>query len=88
MRTLGNSRSVSPMRIRWADRKNQNDENGHRPHIHRRGYDDGRADGHRAEQSGVASLYLAEAWRSGWMPLTALAATTTHVRLGPYVLNA
>ena len=46
------------------------------------------ATGQRAEQSGVASLYLAEAWRSGWMPLTALAAATTRVRLGPYVLNA
>ena len=44
--------------------------------------------GQRAEQSGVTSLYLAEAWRSGWVPLTALAATTTRVRLGPYVLNA
>ena len=44
--------------------------------------------GRRAEQSGVASLYLAEAWRSGWVPLTALAAATSRVRLGPYVLNA
>jgi len=44
--------------------------------------------GRAAEQAGFDSLYMAEAWRSGWVPLAALAAATERVRLGPYVLNA
>ena len=44
--------------------------------------------GRRAEAHRVDALYLAEAWRSGFVPLTALAAATERVRLGPYVLNA
>jgi len=31
---------------------------------------------------------MAEAWRSGWVPLTAMAAVTERVKLAPYVLNA
>ncbi|MBM4255392.1 MAG: LLM class flavin-dependent oxidoreductase [Deltaproteobacteria bacterium] len=41
-----------------------------------------------AEGAGFDSLYVTEAWRSGFVPLTALAMATQHVRLGPYVLNA
>ena len=42
----------------------------------------------QAEASGFSSLCMAEAWRSGWVPLTAMAAATSTIRLGPYVLNA
>ncbi|MGR8919263.1 MAG: LLM class flavin-dependent oxidoreductase [Gammaproteobacteria bacterium] len=41
-----------------------------------------------AEQAGFASLAMAEAWRSGFAPLTAMAAATSRIRIGPYVLNA
>lgn len=41
-----------------------------------------------AEANGFASAYVAEAWRSAWVPLTAMAANTSTIRLGPYVLNA
>lgn len=41
-----------------------------------------------AEAAGMSLLCVAEAWRSGWVPLTAMAAATERVRLGPYVLNA
>ena len=41
-----------------------------------------------AENSGFAMLCMAEAWRSGWVPLTAMAAATKTINLGPYVLNA
>lgn len=41
-----------------------------------------------AEEAGLAGVYLAEAWRSGLVPTAALAAATTHIRVGPYVLNA
>lgn len=41
-----------------------------------------------AEQAGFHGLYLAEAWRSGFVALTAVAAATTRLRVGPYVLNA
>lgn len=41
-----------------------------------------------AEAAGFDSLYVTEAWRSGFVPLTALAAATQRVRLGTYVLNA
>ncbi|MBM4382561.1 MAG: LLM class flavin-dependent oxidoreductase [Deltaproteobacteria bacterium] len=44
--------------------------------------------GRRAEEAGVDSLYLTEAWRSAWISLAALACATKRVRLGPYVLNA
>ncbi len=41
-----------------------------------------------AEAAGFDSLYVTEAWRSGFVPLTAIAAATERVRLGTYVLNA
>lgn len=41
-----------------------------------------------AEAQGFASLYTAEVWRTGWVPLTAMASVTSRVRLGTYVLNA
>jgi len=42
----------------------------------------------QAEESGFDSLYMAEAYRSAWVPLTAMAAATSKVRLGPYIVNA
>lgn len=42
----------------------------------------------QAEAAGFASVRMVEAVRSAWVPLTAMAAATTRVRLGPYVLNA
>lgn len=42
----------------------------------------------QAEAQGFASVNMAEAWRSGWVPLTAMAAATNSIRLAPYVLNA
>ncbi len=42
----------------------------------------------RAEAAGFGKLAMAEAWRSGWVPLTAMAAVTNRIRLAPYVLNA
>src|SRR5262245_38746990 len=44
--------------------------------------------GKEAEGAGFDTLYVTEAWRSGFVPLTALAMATQRVRLGPYVLNA
>src|SRR5262245_40660046 len=44
--------------------------------------------GKEAEGAGFDSLYVTEAWRSGFVPLTALAIATRRVRLGTYVLNA
>lgn len=41
-----------------------------------------------AEASGFSQVAVAEAWRSAWVPLTAMAAATRRIRLGPYVLNA
>ena len=41
-----------------------------------------------AESSGFSTLAMAEAWRSGWVTLTAMAAATSSIRLAPYVLNA
>lgn len=41
-----------------------------------------------AEAAGFDSLYVTEAWRSGFVPLTAIAMATQRVRLGTYVLNA
>ncbi|MFD7407816.1 LLM class flavin-dependent oxidoreductase [Streptomyces sp. NPDC059866] len=42
----------------------------------------------RAEGAGFHGVYVAEAWRSGFVPLAAMAARTERVALGPYVLNA
>lgn len=42
----------------------------------------------QAEASGFVSAYMAEAYRSCWVPLTAMAAATNTIRLGPYILNA
>jgi 5,10-methylenetetrahydromethanopterin reductase len=44
--------------------------------------------GKEAEEAGFDSLYVTEAWRSGFVPLTALTLATQRVRLGSYVLNA
>jgi 5,10-methylenetetrahydromethanopterin reductase len=44
--------------------------------------------GTAAEAAGFDSLYMVEAYRSAWIALTALAAATQRVTLGPYVLNA
>lgn len=41
-----------------------------------------------AEHVGLSGVYLAEAWRSGYVPVAALAAATSHIEVGPYVLNA
>jgi 5,10-methylenetetrahydromethanopterin reductase len=41
-----------------------------------------------AEAAGFDSLYVTEASRSGFVPLTAIAMATERVRLGTYVLNA
>ena len=41
-----------------------------------------------AEAAGLDALYVTEAWRSAFVPLTALALSTERVRLGTYVLNA
>ncbi len=42
----------------------------------------------QAEAAGFDSLYVTEAWRSAFVPLTALALATERVRIGSYVLNA
>lgn len=44
--------------------------------------------GRAAEAAGFDSLWMVEAYRSAWVPLTALAAATSRVTLGPWVLNA
>jgi alkanesulfonate monooxygenase SsuD/methylene tetrahydromethanopterin reductase-like flavin-dependent oxidoreductase (luciferase family) len=44
--------------------------------------------GKEAEETGFDSRYVTEAWRSGFVPLTALAMATRRIRLGAYVLNA
>lgn len=41
-----------------------------------------------AESAGCSSIAMAEAWRSGWVPLTAMAAATSRLGFTPYVLNA
>lgn len=41
-----------------------------------------------AEAGGFDSVYVTEAWRGGFVPLTAIAMATNRVRLGTYVLNA
>ncbi|MGE3619435.1 MAG: LLM class flavin-dependent oxidoreductase [Acidimicrobiia bacterium] len=42
----------------------------------------------RAEGAGAASVFSVEAWRSGFVPLAAIATATERVRLGTYVINA
>jgi alkanesulfonate monooxygenase SsuD/methylene tetrahydromethanopterin reductase-like flavin-dependent oxidoreductase (luciferase family) len=42
----------------------------------------------RAEEAGADGVYLPEAWRSGFVTPTAIAAATSRIRVGPYVLNA
>jgi alkanesulfonate monooxygenase SsuD/methylene tetrahydromethanopterin reductase-like flavin-dependent oxidoreductase (luciferase family) len=42
----------------------------------------------RAEESGFSGVYVPEAWRSGFVPVAAMAARTQRVTVGPYVLNA
>ena len=41
-----------------------------------------------AEQAGIDSIYLTEAWRSGFVGLAAIALATERVEIGPYILNA
>ncbi|CAM3462588.1 LLM class flavin-dependent oxidoreductase [Nocardioides dubius] len=42
----------------------------------------------RAERAGAAGVYLPEAWRSAFVTITAIAAATERIEIGPYVLNA
>lgn len=44
--------------------------------------------GRAAEAAGFDALRMVEAYRSAWVPLTALAGATSRVDLGPWVLNA
>ncbi len=44
--------------------------------------------GRGAESHAFDAVYLTEAWRSAFVPLSALASATKRVRLGSYVLNA
>lgn len=44
--------------------------------------------GARAEQAGFSGVYVPEAWRSGFVPIAAIAARTERVTVGPYVMNA
>ena len=44
--------------------------------------------GVEAERVGFHALYCVEAYRSGLVPLAALAAATSEIRVGTYVLNA
>jgi alkanesulfonate monooxygenase SsuD/methylene tetrahydromethanopterin reductase-like flavin-dependent oxidoreductase (luciferase family) len=44
--------------------------------------------GKRAEQAGFGGVYVPESWRSGFVPVAAIAAATERVRVGAYVLNA
>ncbi|TDU31792.1 alkanesulfonate monooxygenase SsuD/methylene tetrahydromethanopterin reductase-like flavin-dependent oxidoreductase (luciferase family) [Panacagrimonas perspica] len=41
-----------------------------------------------AEAEGMDAVYCVEAYRSGFVPLAAIAAATTRIALGPYILNA
>lgn len=41
-----------------------------------------------AERAGLDSVYVTEAWRSGFVVLTAIAQATERVEIGPYILNA
>ena len=42
----------------------------------------------QAEDAGVDSVYLCEAWRSGFVGLAAIAMATDRIEIGPYILNA
>ncbi len=42
----------------------------------------------RAEAAGFGSVMVAEVYRSAWVLLTAIAAATNTITLGPYVINA
>ncbi len=42
----------------------------------------------RAEAAGFSGVYVAEVYRSAWALLTAIAAATERISLGPYVINA
>ena len=42
----------------------------------------------QAEEAGVDSVYVCEAWRSGFVGLAAIAAATSRIEIGPYILNA
>lgn len=41
-----------------------------------------------AERAGASGVYTVEAWRSGFVPLAAIAAATDRIALGTYVINA
>lgn len=41
-----------------------------------------------AEAEGLHGVYCVEAYRSGFVPLAAIAAATTRIAIGPYILNA
>ena len=41
-----------------------------------------------AEKGGFSTVAIAEAWRSAWVPLSAMAAGTSTINFAPYVLNA
>lgn len=41
-----------------------------------------------AEAQGLDSVYCVEAYRSAFVPLAAIAAATTRITLGPYILNS
>ena len=42
----------------------------------------------RAEAAGFSGVYVAEVYRSAWVLLTAIAAATERISIGPYVINA
>lgn len=41
-----------------------------------------------AEEEGLHGVYVVEAYRSGFVPLAALAMATKRIAIGPYILNA
>ena len=44
--------------------------------------------GRRSEDAGFGGAYVPESWRSGFVPVAAIAAATRRVNVGAYVLNA
>jgi len=42
----------------------------------------------RSEAAGFGGVYVPESWRSGFVPVAAIAAATQRVNIGAYVLNA
>lgn len=42
----------------------------------------------QAELAGLDSVYVTEAWRSGFVPLAAIAQATDSIEIGTYILNA